>query len=126
MRRALAAVLGLALATAPATPARAHATLVASSPARQASLEESPARVELTFSERLEPAYARLSVESAAGARVDLGDASVAPGDARRLRVSLPPLPPGPYVVRFRVLSVDGHVAESSFPFTVRGRAATR
>jgi methionine-rich copper-binding protein CopC len=32
----------------------------------------------------------------------------------------LPPLPSGSYTVRFRVLSVDGHVAEDSFGFSVR------
>jgi methionine-rich copper-binding protein CopC len=30
------------------------------------------------------------------------------------------PLPPGQYKVRFRVLSVDGHVVEEEFPFTIR------
>jgi methionine-rich copper-binding protein CopC len=28
----------------------------------------------------------------------------------------------GEYLVRFRVLSVDGHVAQDSFTFTVRGQ----
>ncbi|MGH7391185.1 MAG: copper resistance CopC family protein, partial [Candidatus Rokuibacteriota bacterium] len=106
--------------------AGAHAALVASSPARRATLAEPPARVELTFSERLEPAYARLAVEDASGARVDRGDAAVARDDARRLAVTLGPLGPGIYRVRFRVLSVDGHVVESTFPFTVRERSGAR
>ena len=38
----------------------------------------------------------------------------------RRLSLSLPPLRPGRYSVKFRVLSVDGHVAESSLTFTVK------
>jgi methionine-rich copper-binding protein CopC len=97
----------------------AHASLVKASPARRSTLGQPPSRVELTFSERLEPAYASVSVLDAAGRQVDLGDAAVT-RDARRLGVSLPPLGPGTYTVRFRVLSVDGHVVESSFPFTVR------
>src|SRR5262245_8439162 len=122
-------IVALLLAAALAPPlapreAGAHAALVTASPARRATLAESPPRVELTFSERLEPAYARLSVEDAGGARVDLGDAALAPGDDRRLRVSLRPLGPGAYTVRFRVLSVDGHVVEASFPFSVRGGSA--
>lgn len=111
-------------AVAAPTPAGAHAVLVAASPARRATLPEPPPHVELTFSERLEAAYARLSVENARGTRVDRGDATLAPGDGHRLRVSLPPLEPGTYTVRFRVLSVDGHVVESSFVFTVRDRSA--
>lgn len=113
-------------AVAGPAPAGAHAALVASSPTRRAALTEPPPHVELAFSERLEAAYVRLSVVDAQGLRVDLGDAAVTLGDARRLRVSLPPLGPGSYTVRFRVLSVDGHVVESSFAFTVRHAPAGR
>jgi hypothetical protein len=110
---------GLALVPAGGEP---HAALVKSSPPRRAALSEAPARVELVFNERLEPAYARLSVEDAGGKRVDLGDIAVARDDGRQLAVSLPRLEPGTYTVRFRVLSVDGHVVESSFRFTVKPR----
>ncbi len=102
------------------TAAEPHAFLVRSAPARRAALSQSPARVELWFNERLEPAYSSLIVSNAAGARMDLGDVTVGPDDFRRLTVSLPPLPPGRYVVHFRVLSVDGHVIEANFPFTVK------
>ena len=34
-----------------------------------------------------------------------------------------PNLDPGRYTVRFRVLSVDGHVVESSYTFTVKAAA---
>jgi methionine-rich copper-binding protein CopC len=51
---------------------------------------------------------------------VDLNDVQVDPAQPKKLSVGLPPLPPGAYVVRFRVLSVDGHVVEAEFPFTVR------
>jgi methionine-rich copper-binding protein CopC len=32
------------------------------------------------------------------------------------------PLAPGRYTVRYRVLSVDGHLVEAAFPFTVGTR----
>jgi methionine-rich copper-binding protein CopC len=117
---ACGAVLGLAAAPRAAS---AHATLVKSAPARRATLTQAPPRVELTFNERLEPAYASVSVTDASGRQVDLKDAAVAREDGKRLTVSLPPLAPGSYTVQFRVLSVDGHVVESSFPFTVRTTA---
>ncbi len=63
---------------------------------------------------------------SSAGTQVDAGDARVDPDDAKRLSVTLPPLPPGTYSVRYRVLSVDGHVVDSSFSFTIRDRAPAR
>ena len=118
--------LGLALiALAPAL-VDAHAALVKSSPARRATLGQAPPRVDLTFSERLEPAYSTVAVLDAKGQQVDLRDAALTPGDSRRLAVSLPALPAGTYTVKFRVLSVDGHVVESDFPFTIGTRGATR
>jgi hypothetical protein len=36
------------------------------------------------------------------------------------LSTNAPNLAPGRYTVRYRVLSVDGHVVESSFTFTVK------
>ena len=112
----LAAALGLALVDA----ALAHALLVASSPARRAVLSHPPARVELWFNERLESAYSTLSVETAAGVPVDRGDVTVGPDDPRKLSVTLPALASGRYVVRYRALSVDGHLVESSFVFSVK------
>jgi len=110
-------ILGLALLP---TAALAHAVLVKSIPAQRSSLTESPPRVELWFNERLEPAYSRASVTDEAGTQIDLRDALVSKEDARRLSLSLPPLRPGRYAVKFRVLSVDGHVVESSLTFTVK------
>jgi methionine-rich copper-binding protein CopC len=119
MRARLAMAIAGALAVLAAHgPAAAHAVLVTSAPAARAVLASPPARVELTFSERLEPAYSRATVWDARGAQVDLRDAAVAQ-DRRRLTVSLPPLAPGRYTVRYRVLSIDGHVVEAEFVFTV-------
>ncbi len=110
----------LAAALALPAAAEAHALLVKASPARRAVLTHPPEQVELWFNERLEPAYSSLTVETEAGERVDRGDVTVGPDDPRKLSVTLPALEPGRYVVRFRVLSVDGHVVESSFAFSVK------
>jgi copper resistance protein C len=96
--------------------------LVKSSPPARETLAEAPTRVDLWFNERLEPAYSRVSVVNGQGVRVDLGIATVSPDDAKRLSVSLPTLGPGRYTVHYRVLSVDGHVVESSLDFTIRRR----
>jgi methionine-rich copper-binding protein CopC len=98
----------------------AHAILVKSTPARRAVLSRPPARVQLWFNERLEPAFARLSVWDQRGRQVDERDASVGADDEKRLSVGLPTLEPGTYTVKFRVLSVDGHVVQGEFTFTVR------
>ena len=97
-----------------------HAFLVRSAPRARAILAQTPERVQLWFNERLEPAYSHVSVWNHEAQRVDAGDTQVAPAQPTRLSVSVPPLPAGPYKVKYRVLSVDGHVAESEFTFTVR------
>ena len=118
MRLLTACLLGLALVP---SSALGHAVLVKAVPAQRAALSEAPPRVELWFNERLEPAYSRASVTNEAGTQVDLRDVAVSKEDPRRLSLSLRPLDPGRYTVRFRVLSVDGHVVESSLTFTVKG-----
>ncbi len=98
-----------------------HAYLVRSAPAARAIVARAPERVQLWFNERLEPAYSRVSVWNRDAQRMDAGDAQVAPAQPTRLSVGVPSLPSGPYTVKYRVLSVDGHVVEAEFAFTVRG-----
>ncbi|MCI0544757.1 MAG: copper resistance protein CopC [Actinobacteria bacterium] len=85
-----------------------------------------PPRVVLTFNERLEPAFTRVSVWDGSGQQVDLKDGGVDPSNPRVVIVSLTLLRPGRYTVRYRVLSVDGHIVEASFPFTVTPAAPRR
>jgi copper resistance protein C len=99
-----------------------HAYLVKSSPTRRAALSNPPTRVVLWFNERLEAQFSQLSVWNAEGQQVDGGDIQVGPDDGKRLSVSIPTLPAGSYAVKYRVLSVDGHVVEAEFPFTIRSR----
>ena len=118
MIRRLVAVAAVALLLVPgSTPA--HSLLVRSQPERRATVTRPPEEVRLWFSERIEPAYAQLSVWDAEGKQVDAGDAAVDPADSTTLTVRTPGLRAGRYTVRYRVLSVDGHVVESSFSFTV-------
>jgi|SRR5580704_5173858 methionine-rich copper-binding protein CopC len=101
-------------------PAEAHAVLVRSSPSHRAVLGQGPDQVQLWFNERLEAAYSTVSVWNEAGAQIDGRDVLVGPDDPKRLSVSLPAHGPGIYTVKYRVLSVDGHVVDSVFTFTVR------
>ena len=126
IRRPMAmAALSVGLLLAPAS-SLAHSLLVRSQPERRATVTRPPEQVRLWFSERIEPAYARLSVWDAGGKQVDAGDAAVDPADSSTLAVRTPGLRAGRYTVRYRVLSVDGHIVESSFDFTVRPAAAPK
>jgi len=100
----------------------AHARLIKSVPGRQATLASAPSRVQLWFNERLEGHFCNLSVWDQDGKQVDLGDVEVTSANPKQLSVGVPSLGPGTYRVKFRVLSVDGHIVESEFPFTIRGR----
>ena len=122
-RGAAAGLLAAAVGVGLPELAFSHAALVRSTPPARATLNRVPARVELWFNERLEPAYSSLSVQNASGLPVDQRDVIVGPEDRRRLSVGIPTLSPGRYVVRYRVLSVDGHVVESTFAFTVKRTA---
>jgi copper resistance protein C len=99
-----------------------HAYLVKSSPARRAVLSNPPTRVVLWFNERLEAQFSQLSLWNAEGQQVDVGDVQGGPDDSRRLSVGLPTLPAGSYTVKYRVLSVDGHIVEAEYSFTIRSR----
>lgn len=116
----IGACLSALLLLAP-TSAWPHAYLVKSAPARRAVLLRAPAQVQLWFNDRLEPRFSRVSVWDREGKQVDSGDVQVGPDDATRLSFAVRPVPPGTYTVRFRVLSVDGHVVEDQFPFALRG-----
>jgi methionine-rich copper-binding protein CopC len=116
------ALAGLLLVVLAPVGVAAHAVLVKSSPARRAVVATPPPRIELVFNERLEPAYSTVSVWAAGDRRVDDGKVLVGPEDPRRLTVGVPSVPAGTYTVKFRVLSVDGHIVEGTFPFEVRPR----
>jgi copper resistance protein C len=104
----------------PATAVWAHAYLVKSIPAQRAVLYRAPARIQLWFNERLESGFSSLSVRDADGKLVETGKSEVAADDPKRLSATVKPLPAGRYFVKFRVLSVDGHIAEDQFPFTIK------
>jgi methionine-rich copper-binding protein CopC len=107
---------------------RAHARLVRSEPAKDAEVSLAPGHLDLWFNELLEDGFNIVTVfpasELTARKRSDLvhGKPRVPPGDRTRLTVKLQPLPPGEYVVEWRVLSRDGHSAPGRFTFRVRAR----
>lgn len=109
-----------------AAAAYAHATMVKSDPARRAVVNAVPNQVRLWFSERLEAAYSSATVARLKGAPVAHEPAAVDPDDPKLLVVRLPLLEPGTYEVRYRVLSVDGHIVESGFTFTIKPKSPAK
>jgi methionine-rich copper-binding protein CopC len=124
-------LLLVALALAAPAPARAHAIVLESSPAHDAVVDRAPDAVLIRFNGKIVHRLSRASIEpapgqtapaSAARARpisVDLTGEEARPGPDR-LRVRLPALSPGIWVLRYRVLAADGHVTAGALRFTVR------
>lgn len=107
--------------------ASAHALLVESQPADGAVLDDAPDRVRATFSEELDSGLSTMRVFDAGGAQVDNGDGGVDLDDLDHLSMvlTLPPLPPGTYTVRWNVTSADdGDDTEGAFSFTIGEGAA--
>ncbi len=105
-----------------AAPALAHSMLVKAEPPRRAVLTKAPAQVQLWFNEEIEGDYASLVVLDTEKHPVTEIKPQLAPDDRKSIVLPLPELTPGKYSVKFRVLSVDGHVVESYFDFTVKGK----
>lgn len=102
------------------SPASPHAIVLESSPVHDAVLERAPGQVTLRFNSKLEKRFTRITL--AAGDRPPApvavpGDDDASPPD--RIVIPLSPLAPGVYVLRYRVLAVDGHITEGALRFTV-------
>jgi methionine-rich copper-binding protein CopC len=96
----------------------AHAKLVGSTPADNASVATAPKTLTLNFSET---AKLVVLILSGAGRDVPVGVDKGAQA-ARSFDVPLPTLAPGSYTVQWTAIaSGDGHVTKGSFAFTVAG-----
>jgi methionine-rich copper-binding protein CopC len=98
----------------------AHAKLIRSQPLAFEALAMAPAEVKLWFNERLEDEFNSIEVTDADGRRVENGISRVNPQDRTNLVVQLGKLSPGSYVIRWRILSLDGHPARGRFIFSVK------
>lgn len=123
MRR-LEALLLLTLAgLLPVGDVLAHAALVRSVPGTRSVMRQPPEKIELWFNEEVEGEFSEVSVEAPDGQAVEIGKVAVKAGDPYCLQASVPPLGPGRYTVRYRVLSKDGHVVEYGFQFRIAPQA---
>jgi methionine-rich copper-binding protein CopC len=102
-----------------AAPALAHAFLETASPKAGSQLTAPPTDVSITFSEAVEPAFSKITVQGPPG----FGGAAPAraTGAPRTLEAPLRgPFPAGGYVVRWRAVSRDSHVTQGTFRFELK------
>ncbi|MEA2656922.1 MAG: copper transport protein, partial [Chloroflexota bacterium] len=108
-------MIGATLALLP-TSAAAHARLVISTPAPGATLDATPATVDLFFSEAVTPAGRGISVYGPDGALVSTGPARA---QGQHLSVALTGEAAGTYAVIWTVIAADTHPSRGEFTFNV-------
>ena len=111
----LIAVIPLLLLLA-ASEASAHAFLDRAEPRVGNKVASPPREVTLWFTQKLEPAFSRMTVTNAAGERVDTGKTRVS---GSQMSIPIRPGGSGTYRVNWHVLSVDAHTTEGNFSFQV-------
>jgi methionine-rich copper-binding protein CopC len=97
----------------------AHTHLLWSVPADGSVATAAPTQLQLGFSEAA--TLTALSIQKQ-GASAPIALAPVSRQPAVKFTIDLPPLAAGHYVVNWRALSDDHHLASGSFMFTVQAR----
>ena len=108
-----------------AAPAAAHGILLEARPQAGSTVAQTQ-RLDLRFNSRIEPALSQLRLEGQASVSMPLHAVMSESAGPDRLSAPVPPLPPGPYTVYWRVLTVDGHVSHGSFSFRIAERDRDR
>tara|TARA_B100000686_G_C16694877_1_gene919887 strand:+ start:195 stop:599 length:405 start_codon:yes stop_codon:yes gene_type:complete len=120
--RVIIGIVLLAIMWPHASPVWAHAQLIKAEPARRAALDSAPEQIRLWFNEEIEGAYTTLTVSGPNKKLITNAKPRVVKDDPKSIILSIPETKPGKYTVKFRVLSVDGHVVDSAFNYTVKNK----
>ncbi|MEU1131630.1 copper resistance protein CopC [Streptomyces sp. NPDC005900] len=108
-----------------AAPASAHAALTGSDPKRGAVVDEAPAQVKLTFSEKVAMSDGSVRVLDPAGKRVDTGRTTDLGANTYGVKLR-PGLPDGTFTVAYQVVSADSHPVAGAFTFSIGAPSQTK
>jgi copper transport protein len=98
----------------------AHANYVKSNPSSDARLTRSPSEVRITFSETPDASGSDIAVLDTSGIRKNTAAPTSATDESSTLRVTVPALPDGGYLVSWKARSaVDGHETQGAFAFVI-------
>ncbi|HLP81931.1 MAG TPA: copper resistance CopC family protein, partial [Nitrosomonas sp.] len=89
---------------------------------RRASLSMPPKQIQLWFNEKIEASYASVTVVDKDKKAVTENNPEIVAEDPKSVVLNLPEIDSGRYTVQYRVMSVDGHVIESSYDFNVKNK----
>ncbi len=114
------ALLLAILVVVPASPAFAHAALIATEPSDNAVLSSAPAQFSLQFSEPVSPLV--LTLVRPDGTPTTLSSYRL---DGQTVEIDAPgPLAKGTHVLSWRVISADGHPVNGSILFSIGAPSA--
>ncbi|MBB6483854.1 copper homeostasis periplasmic binding protein CopC [Rhizobium lusitanum] len=117
MKTLLLATLTASLALA--GQAFAHAHLKSSAPAADSAVKQTPAELDLTFTESLNLKFSGATVTGPDKKAVKTGASSLMDSDKTLMVPVSDKLAPGKYTVDWHVLSTDGHKTNGTYSFTV-------
>ncbi len=110
-----------AMALAAPVPALAHAELVRSNPAANATVATGPTSITLTFDERLVPAFSKFELVMPEHAGMKVPVATTVSRDGKRIVGTLERrLSSGAYTIIWTVAGSDGHKRTGEVAFRVR------
>ena len=121
MNRKVSIALVAGALCALASPAAAHAMLERATPRVGSVTAIAPGEIRLNFSEGVAPALSHIVLHDQRGQTIALGLLATAPNARATLVAPLHAhLAPGLYRVDWRVVSIDSHVTQGDFTFTIR------
>ncbi len=97
-------------------PAAAHAILIASQPREGARVAAGEVAIHLQYNSRIDRARSRLTLTGPGSSQAALPIAAAGGPDEMNTAATLTP---GPYVLRWQVLAIDGHITRGDVTFTV-------
>lgn len=110
------AVLPVLMLVALAGAAEAHAMLERAEPRVGNTVAAMPKELRLWFTEKLEPAFSKVTVTGPSGQVVSSGRPAVSGSE---MSVALRGSAKGTYKVNWHAVSTDAHTTQGSFTFTV-------
>ncbi|OAI09751.1 copper resistance protein CopC [Methylomonas lenta] len=102
----------------------AEGVLLKSDPKNNAEVASFDGIVKLWFSGNVSERSPSVVVVDAKGNRVDNADTRLVLGERHRLTATTKPLSPGPYALRYRVVTEDGLIVSGVSKFSITGQAA--
>jgi copper transport protein len=100
--------------------ASAHAVLLTATPEPNSRMAESPPSIVLTFNERLDDGLFYIKVFDVDGKEATSRKA-VMDVTHTSIRLDLPKLQPGGYLITYHIISADGHPVSGSYPLAIGG-----